>query len=715
MRAVNVATTTNIALSGLQTIDGVLLAAGDRVLVKDQTTGTQNGAYTVAAGAWSRTPDFDGTPASEVMTGALFYVEFGTANGNSSWILVTPSPVINTTPLTFSVFSRVGDYTAGNGLVKTGNQFSVATASPSRIVSQPGSIDLATTGIAAGSYAYITVDAYGRATSGSLTLPWSSISGTPTSLAGYGITDAQPLNANLTGLSLLNTSGLVAGLGTFVTRTIVVTGAGLSIINPDGVGGNPTITSNGTSSAVPSTLVSRDVAGSFAGNVITATSFVGDGSRLTGIAAGSSSMATTSTNLSGGTAGAIPYQTSPSATSFLSAGTSSQVLVSGTTPSWTSSPPLIGTNFTSIPNGALINSSITVTAGTGLTGGGTVALGSTVVLSLSPSISISGSFSGSGSGLTGLAPALSIGGSAASLQTAQTISASGDATGTSQPFNGTSPVTIPLTLATINSTPGTFGSGTTTPVISVNSKGLITNISSVTSAPSFSALTSTPTTLSGYGITDAQPLSANLTAISNLTTSGIVVGTNPGTFSTRSIQVSGIGLSVVNADGSVGNPVITSNATSAAVPSTLVSRDSSGNTTMNSVAAAAFTSTTGPLLLQAAGTTVVTVDTSGNLVATGNVSAYSDARLKTNLQVIPNALDKVGALTGYTFTRKDTGARQTGLIAQAVQEILPEAVLVGDDAEQTLSVAYGSMVGLLVEAIKELRAEVAELKSKLNS
>jgi hypothetical protein len=99
----------------------------------------------------------------------------------------------------------------------------------------------------------------------------------------------------------------------------------------------------------------------------------------------------------------------------------------------------------------------------------------------------------------------------------------------------------------------------------------------------------------------------------------------------------------------------------------------------------------------------------GNIEASGNITAYSDRRIKTNLEVIPNALDKVQALTGYTFDRTDLDLpRQTGLIAQDVQAVLPEAVTNGD----TLALNYGAMMGLMVEAIKELRAEVAALKGK---
>lgn len=105
------------------------------------------------------------------------------------------------------------------------------------------------------------------------------------------------------------------------------------------------------------------------------------------------------------------------------------------------------------------------------------------------------------------------------------------------------------------------------------------------------------------------------------------------------------------------------------------------------------------------------MDGSGNLTMLGNVTAYSDIRIKKDLARIENALSKVEALTGYTFTRTDTDQRQTGLIAQDVQKVLPEAVM--DDGER-LSLAYGHLAGLLVEAIKELKSEVDALKTQKN-
>lgn len=96
------ATTANITLSGAQTIDGVNVAAADRVLVKNQTTGAANGIYVAAAGAWTRATDFDG--AGEVVAGAYVRVLGGTANAGA-WVLTTPNPItVGTTAQTWLLF-----------------------------------------------------------------------------------------------------------------------------------------------------------------------------------------------------------------------------------------------------------------------------------------------------------------------------------------------------------------------------------------------------------------------------------------------------------------------------------------------------------------------------------------------------------------------------------------------------------------------------------
>lgn len=122
-----------------------------------------------------------------------------------------------------------------------------------------------------------------------------------------------------------------------------------------------------------------------------------------------------------------------------------------------------------------------------------------------------------------------------------------------------------------------------------------------------------------------------------------------------------------------------------------------------------YWSTAGGINFTSNGVLAGSIASGGTLTMVSSITAYSDSRLKTNLERIPDALNKIDQLNGYTFDRTDIDVpRQTGVIAQEVLKVLPEAVLGSEDT--TYSVAYGNMVGLLIEAIKELRAEVKELR-----
>ena len=112
-------------------------------------------------------------------------------------------------------------------------------------------------------------------------------------------------------------------------------------------------------------------------------------------------------------------------------------------------------------------------------------------------------------------------------------------------------------------------------------------------------------------------------------------------------------------------------------------------------------------------TTRFTFDDNGSFTATGNVTAFSDITLKSNIELIPNALDKVCQIRGVTYERDDmNGERQSGVIAQEVEKVLPEVVRTNEEGIK--SVAYGNLVGLLIESIKELKAEVEQLKGGIN-
>jgi len=199
--SVRVASTGNLTLSGTQTIDGVSVVAGDRVLVKNQSTAANNGIYVVAVGSWSRSADMD---AWTEFPGAFFFVEEGTTNDNSGWVCtVSTSGTLGVTAVTFEQFSGAGQVIAGAGLTKTGNTLDVGTASSTRIVVNADNIDLATTGVTASTYKSVTVDIYGRVTAGT----------NPTTLSGYGISDAYTktqIDTTVAGLLAL-TGGTMSG------------------------------------------------------------------------------------------------------------------------------------------------------------------------------------------------------------------------------------------------------------------------------------------------------------------------------------------------------------------------------------------------------------------------------------------------------------------------------------------------------------------------
>jgi hypothetical protein len=141
-QSVRVATTANITLSGTQTIDGVSVIAGDRVLVKNQTTTAQNGIYLAAAGAWSRSADAD--VWNELISGFAF-VEEGTTNADTGWVsTANAGGTIGTTPIVFAQFSGAGTYIGGAGLTLTGSTFDIG-GTANRITVNTDSIDIAST------------------------------------------------------------------------------------------------------------------------------------------------------------------------------------------------------------------------------------------------------------------------------------------------------------------------------------------------------------------------------------------------------------------------------------------------------------------------------------------------------------------------------------------------------------------------------------------
>lgn len=146
--AVRVATTGPLTLASDfengDTVDGVTLVTGDRILIKDQSTGSENGIYTVnATGAPTRSIDAD--VSAEVTAGLAVFVEEGTVNADSGWLLITDNPItLGTTALVFTQFTGLGQVIAGAGLTKTGNTLDVGDGAGILVTANAIEVELAT-------------------------------------------------------------------------------------------------------------------------------------------------------------------------------------------------------------------------------------------------------------------------------------------------------------------------------------------------------------------------------------------------------------------------------------------------------------------------------------------------------------------------------------------------------------------------------------------
>jgi hypothetical protein len=220
------ATTVNITLSGSQTIDGVSCNPGDRVLVKNQSTTSQNGIYVVSAGAWTRALDAD---SWNEHIGAFCFVEQGTVNADSAWVCtVNAGGTLGSTAVTFSQFAGPGTVTAGAGIAVSGYQVSLGTGNALALHNLASNGLVARTGAGTVAARTLTAPAAGITVSNG-----NGVSGDPTLVLANDLAALEALGS--AGFAVRTTTD------TWTQRTLTGTANRISITNGDGVSGNPTI------------------------------------------------------------------------------------------------------------------------------------------------------------------------------------------------------------------------------------------------------------------------------------------------------------------------------------------------------------------------------------------------------------------------------------------------------------------------------------------
>ena len=362
-----VATTTNITLLGLQTIDGYTTLTGDRVLVKNQTLSQFNGIYIASATAWVRAVDMD---VWAEVPGAYTVILNG-GQLDTGWVCTaTQTGTINVTAMPWVQFSGINTYYAGTGLTLASNTFSItpvgtagtygsASTVPVFVTNASGQVTSVTnTSIAIANTAVSGLGTMSTQNANAVAITGGSIDGTTlgattaSTVRGTTITATSQFTGPGTGLTGTATSLSIGGNAATATSSGSVTNS-VTFTNTGGAASGTTYNGSVARTIDYSTLGAPSTTGTGAsgtwnigitGNAATVTNGVYttgsysnpawitsiSGSIVSGAVA-SATLATTATNIGGGTAGALPYNTGSGATSFLSLGTTNYVLTAGAT------------------------------------------------------------------------------------------------------------------------------------------------------------------------------------------------------------------------------------------------------------------------------------------------------------------------------------------------------------------------------------------------
>jgi hypothetical protein len=696
--------------NGALSVDSTLTIVAERILVKNEVASANNGVYTVTQVGSAGTPyiltratDFDsvGTGVDQIDEGDFFLVTSGTANVNTAWVQQTPPPItIGTPAIVFQQFSAPITYTAGTGLSESpAYTFNIAN------------IGTAGTYGSASSVPVIVTNAQGQVT---------GVTNTAIAISGAAV------SGNITGSAGSVANALTAG--SFLTSGGTFNGSAARTFAVDATDAN-----------TASKVVARDASGNFSAGTITAT------------LSGSATSATTATNLAGGAANRIAYQTGAGATTFAVAPTASNQVLNwnGSAFTWsagTISGIALGSNLATLTFGTYLtgtsyNGSSAVTLATNATNANTASTivardasgnfsAGTITAALSGNATTSSSTSGTAA-------------TATALQTARTIN------GTS--FNGTANITITAAAngGTAANITGQANSATITASTAATANQIVLRDGSGDTNVRYG--------FGSYFNSTDDVRTSGMTAVmgkfgDNYYRSGTAAAV--ATFiSGQSMNITGNATNItaytINQSVGTGNgPTFTelynngwfrNNNSNTGLYNQTTTQHLSSNTNgywdmssttsvsgirfytgghISSLRGYVYASSSNEIgFLNNAGSWSWKMDNSGNGTATGNVTAYSDERLKKDwVPLAEDFVEQLATVKAGTYTRIDSGERQAGSSAQEWQKLLPEVVMEGSDDNKTLSLAYGNAALVaavkLAERVVALEARLAALEAK---
>ena len=671
-----VATTANITLSGLQTIDGYTTLVGDRVLVKNQTTQQNNGIYLASASAWTRSSD---AATYAELVAAFLFIENGTSQTGSAWVSTIPqNGTLGVTPITFTQFSNTATYTAGTGLTLSNYQFSITPVGTAGTYGSASNVPVFVTN-ASGQVTSVTNTSISIAPSQiNATIPNSgltnssiTVNGTNIALGGSGTITATASNALTIGAGLSGTSYNGSTPVTIAIDSTVVTLTGsqtltnktltapvISTITNVGTLTLPTSTDTLVGRATTDTLTNKSIAAST--NTITGLT----NSNLSGTAGitngnlANSSVTVNGTAISLGGSGTVTANT-PNSVTFNSSGTG-------------------GASPTSFNGGAAVTVSYNTLGASPLAGSSSLTTVGTIASGTWNGSVIGLSYGGTNANLTANA-----GGIVYSGASALAISAAGS-TGQYLQSNGTGAPTWSTPSASVSISDQTLSSSTFYPTFVNATSGTTSTIDTSSTklqyVPSTGTLTSTAFSGSGASLTSltAGNLSGTIPS-AVLGNSTVYIGTTAILLNRASGSIS---LTGTNIDGSAGSATTATTATNAL--NVQVTDNTSSSSTFYPTLSPGTTGSTN-YALGTSSTKLSFVPNTGTLTTTALVS--------TGGSIDNTPIGATTANTGKFTTLEATGTSTLGDASTTYIQVL------GDASYPAIKAAGGTNTPLVLQPL----------------